>query len=142
MSHIDLRDLAMNVGAVLRGLNDGTTRHPLYVMDGDEPIGFVLRHQVYTPSLHLFTTNDDGWLVCGECSPAAVIGPKPLNLADAHQTANEHYRAVHYVRATHVNGGRCRYPHPDNTWASCYLQHRHDGAHQSAAGTWHANPDD
>lgn len=136
MNPIDVRDLAMNLGAVLRGLTDRTTRHPLYIVDGDQPIAMVLRPQVYTPTLHLFTTNDDGWLVCGHCSPGAVIGPKPTNLADAHQTANEHYRAVHYVRRKHVDNGLCRWPHPENTWASCYLQHRHDGGHQSAAGYW------
>lgn len=136
MSIIDIRELALNVRAIIRGLNDGTTRHPLYVTDDGVPVAYVLRHQAYTPRLHLFTTNDDGWLVCGECSPNAVVGPKPLNLADAHQTANEHYRAVHYVRAQHTDSGLCRWPNPSNTWASCYLQHRHDGSHQSAAGIW------
>lgn len=139
MSYIELKDLALNVGAVLRGLQDGATRHPLYVQDDGEPIGFFIRAQAYAPKLHLFTTNEDGWLVCGQCEPAAIIGPRPTNLADAHQTANEHYRAVHYVRGEPLPGGLCRYPHPENTWASCYLQHRHDGEHQSAAGQWPAD---
>lgn len=142
MSHIDLRDLAMNTAAVLRGLNTGATRHPLYIVDDGEPLGYVIRHQAYAPRLHLFTTNTDGWLVCGECEPAAVVGPRPTNLADAHQTANEHYRAVHYVRGEPLPGGLCRYPHPENTWASCYLQRRHDGGHQSAAGQWLTDPND
>lgn len=142
MSHIDVRDLAVNLGGVLRGLSDHTTSGPLYVVDAGQQIAVIIRSQSYAPRLDLFTTNDEGWLVCGHCSPAAVIGPKPLNLADAHQTANSHWGTRHRISEPHTPSTVCRIRHPEYLWASCYFPRRHDGEHQSAAGRWPANPDE
>lgn len=144
MKGIDLRDLGLNVAGVVRGLSDGTTVHPLYITDQGEPVAFMIRHQAYTPRLHRFGATYDEGYQCLDCMDAGdhwVTG-RLENLADVHQAANEHWRATHYVRTEHVVRGMCHYPNPDSTWARCYLEHRHDGAHQSAAGIWPASPDE
>lgn len=94
MNPIDIRDLALNVGSIIGGLDDHTTRGPLLVTRDGVPEAVIIRHKAYAPRLHDFAV-DLGGIWCRHCAPAERITCDTTSLGVAVEAANQHWREQH-----------------------------------------------
>lgn len=93
MTSMDVHDPGL--GVMVSRLADRQIPAPLMVNRDDEQIAVIVRSQAYSPRLHHFRQNEEGWLTCHACPEPTVIISRPLNLADALDWANQHWADNH-----------------------------------------------
>lgn len=95
MSTLDFRDMSATMRHMINGLAERKISGPLHVAKDGEPMAVIIRSQAYTPSLHHFQQDENGWLTCHQCPEPTTLSARPLNLAEALDTANQHWADNH-----------------------------------------------
>lgn len=95
MTSMDITDLADTLYSTIGKLTRRQISGPVYVTRGDEQVAVIIRSQPYAPKLHHFQQDENGWLTCHQCPEPTTLSARPLNLAEALDTANQHWADNH-----------------------------------------------